>query len=231
MDYAAERSREIRLSDEKVIDTGSRRHYADVLANLSSSWKRPISVLDVGCGTGRFFYCLRNVQYLLGVDISPHMLKKARSPLRAEQISIERIELKCANIFEMELAGQQFDLIYSIGVLGEVASFNTSICRKLLSLLKSEGKMFITLVDTHSRFDGQSLDRRNLYKRLMGRIFPLLPEGIKERINKTISSCYMTLSEIETCLTMAGARQSEITRYQHIIGTGWQGAHYDCLIW
>src|ERR1041385_9228822 len=71
-----------REDDEVEVTTENHRHYCEMLREITTSFDRPISVLDVGCGTGRYFHCLKNVDLLIGLDISPEMLKAAESPVR-----------------------------------------------------------------------------------------------------------------------------------------------------
>jgi ubiquinone/menaquinone biosynthesis C-methylase UbiE len=228
--YDNEMAEKQRQADERYADSGSRRHWGEMLQNISGSWARHISVLDVGCGTGRFFWCLRNVEFLLGVDLSPYMLEQARKPLRAERIDIGRIELVCADIFNLDLSGKKFDFVYSIGVLGECAPFSAVLCQKLLGSLQSGGKMFVTIVDAHSRFDGGRYSRKAFAIRVLGKLFPFLPQPLRRYINRQCASKFMTRSEIETCFRMVGANKFTIEAYQHPVNTGWQGTHYDCLV-
>ena len=49
------------------------------LAGLCAGFERPISVLDLGCGTGRYFPALSHVRELVGIDASESMLERARA--------------------------------------------------------------------------------------------------------------------------------------------------------
>src|SRR5437867_2451402 len=88
-----------RQDDEIEVTTENHRHYSHILRGISSSFARPITVLDVGCGTGRYFHCLKNVEQLVGIDVSPDMLRAAESPVRESEITAEEIQLICENIF------------------------------------------------------------------------------------------------------------------------------------
>lgn len=135
---------ERRQSDEVTVGTGAREHFAEVLDRVTRSFGRPISALDVGGGTGRFFHCLRYVQSLLALDVSPHMLAEAQTPVRADALDIGRMEFLCADIFEVDLSPRRFGLIYSIGVLGELAPLTPQWCSRLSSLREPEGELFPT---------------------------------------------------------------------------------------
>jgi SAM-dependent methyltransferase len=218
-----------RKSEETTIQFGSRKHYCGVLRDISASFERKISVLDVGCGTGRYFHCLQNVERLLGLDVSQPMLDQALDPVHKDEIRIENISLLCADIFEVSLPPESFDFICSIGVLGEDAPFNLILCNKLHSLLKPRGRLFMTIADAHSRL--QHLDSISPYlKRLiLYKAFPYLPLRIREKLNRRYSSSYMTKKEIEKIFQESPFSSYQIDRYKHSPETGWQGVHYDCL--
>src|SRR5690242_19224844 len=91
-------ARHYREVDESMLQSASHRHYCQVLGGLSAGFARKISVLDAGCGSGRFFHCLRNVRHLLGIDVSAHMLDQARDPVSRTELDIEAIELCVADI-------------------------------------------------------------------------------------------------------------------------------------
>ena len=227
--YGEELAKGYRQSDEVIIGTGARRHFAEVLEGITRSFERPISVLDIGCGTGRFFHCLRNVQSLLGVDASPYMLAEARTPVRAEAIDAKQIELQCADIQEVDLTGRRFDFIYSIGVLGEFVPMTPRLCRKLLAALSPEGRLFFTVVDTHSRLDHDKCGPR-VIRAVAGRVFRHAPNWLRQGMNQCVSSLQMTKAQLQKCLAEAGADAYEISRYEHPPRSGWQGAHYECLL-
>jgi hypothetical protein len=158
------------------------------------------------------------------------MLAEARMPLRVDRIDIGQIDLMCEDILEVDLSDRRFNLIYSIGVLGEYVPFSPRLCRKLLALLEPNGKLFFTIVDTHSRLAYCACDHGTLKIRALGRVFSCSPVWLRAYINRCLSSCYMTEDEIHKCLVEGGINRYEITRYCHPPGTGWQGAHYDCIV-
>jgi SAM-dependent methyltransferase len=226
--YDEKGARYYRESEETTIQYGSRKHYCDVLKDLSASFERKISVLDVGCGTGRYFHCFQNVERLLGLDISQPMLDQAINPVKRDEIKIENISLFCADIFEVSLPPGSFDLICSIGVLGEDAPFNLLLCNKLHSLLKPRGQLFMTIADIHSRL--QYLDSVSpvLKRVFLRRAFPFFPLKIREKLNRKHASFYMTKKEIGQIFQQSAFSSYQIEWYQHSPESGWQGAHFDC---
>jgi SAM-dependent methyltransferase len=134
-----------RESDESEITSESYKRICNIVADISRSFDYRISVLDLGCGTGRYFHCLQNVERLIGVDIALDMLKHARNPVKSDKISADRIDLICSNVFDLHLIPDSFDFIYSIGILGEVAPFDLYICNKYFHYLNREGNSCLPL--------------------------------------------------------------------------------------
>ena len=102
--------------------SGSYRHYGAIVEQLSSSFGRPIVALDLGCGTGRHINLLKNVERLVAIDLSEHMIEQARNPIFAEKITVGTIEYLVGDVYSTELRESTFDLIYCIGVVGELRS-------------------------------------------------------------------------------------------------------------
>src|SRR5688572_7280571 len=82
-----------RSDDDIEIQTSNHQHFRNILTDLSLSFARPIRVLDLGCGTGRYFHCIQNAEELVGVDISDAMLELARNPVMREAITAKSIQL------------------------------------------------------------------------------------------------------------------------------------------
>ena len=226
--YDEKGARYYRESEEKSIQYGSRKHYCGILKDVSASFERKISVLDVGCGTGRYFHCLQNVERLLGLDISQSMLDQAMNPVNKDEIQIGDISLSCADIFEVSLPPESYDLIFSVGVLGEDAPFNLQLCNKLHSLLTHRGRLFLTIADIHSRFQRLHSVSPVLKRAFLRRTFSLYPSKIREKLNKKHDSLYMTKNEITGIFKQSAFSSFRLERYLHPAGSGWQGAHFDC---
>jgi SAM-dependent methyltransferase len=215
-----------REGDEKVVGSGSREHYGDVLRSLSSTFGRAIDVLDVGCGTGRYFHCLRNVRRLVGIDISPHMLVQARNPVKNAELEIREIELRCGDIYALDLGKSKFDFIYSIGVLGEYSPINDALLDKFFDALTPGGKLFMTAVDSHSRLQMVKGDKLTIVRRTQRLMFPFLPPFVRTALNRALSSSYLTEAELTSLMRKSKFGAFSISRYRH--PSGWRGAHLDC---
>jgi SAM-dependent methyltransferase len=71
-------ARKYRAHDDEFESSEPCRRFADWLRQLCRTFTTPIDVLDLGCGTGRYFWALEGVRELVGIDASPAMLAEAR---------------------------------------------------------------------------------------------------------------------------------------------------------
>src|SRR6266851_5118992 len=100
MNYDQAHSARYRESDELEVASENHKRICNILADISRSFGYKISVLDLGCGTGRYFHCLQHTERLIGIDVALNMLKYARNPVKNNEIDIDYIGLICANIFD-----------------------------------------------------------------------------------------------------------------------------------
>lgn len=163
-----------RQNDEKDAQGPDHQRVARTLEELCKGFDRPITVLELGCGTGRFFYSLKNVKRLVGIDVSDEMLKAARHPLKESEVTVEEIELKKANLYTAVFPVESFDLIYSVGVFGNGCALTPELCQAVYSWLKPGGKFFFDAIDTS---DMPPFVRWR--KKLRARLLDLLPGSLQ----------------------------------------------------
>ena len=135
--------------DDELDATGKdHQRLCEILAMLSSSFGRPITVLDAGCGTGRYFHCLKNTRKLVGLDVSPEMLQEARHPVKEEDVSVTEIEFVCGSVYTQSFPDKSFDLIYSIGVFGNGCGLTKELLSKFHDWLAPDGRVFFDVIDS-----------------------------------------------------------------------------------
>jgi SAM-dependent methyltransferase len=219
-------ARQYRQDDEIEVVTPHHRRLARKLAELSSSFGRPISVLDVGCGTGRYFYCLKNVSRLVGMDITPQMLAAARQPVHSNMVSAKSIELIRGNVFLAAFAPGSFELIYSFGMFGHGCPVTVEVCDKLHSWLAPGGYLFFDTIDVA----GLPWAER-VRKRVRKRLYSLAPSGLKALLDRRQQGTPffgLTRRELERLLRGSRFSSFEVTS-EACESPLWQGRHLECL--
>jgi SAM-dependent methyltransferase len=211
-----------RSDDELEVRTENHRRLTRILGGLSSSFGRGISVLDAGCGTGRYFHCLNGVERLVGMDLSPEMLAAARAPVRSEEISARQIELLCANVFLHQWPPASFDLIYSLGMFGNGCPVTAEICDRFHEWLRPGGKLFFNTVEV-STLPWRVRVRMKL-RRVLARTLP----KSEARHRRAIPFFAMTKRELRKLLR--GSRFEKFSVAQvGCVSPLWQGVHLECL--
>jgi len=126
-------------------------------------------VLEIGCGTGRYFQWLRNVKLLVGTDLSAEMIKHARNPVRSAEMDAREIQLLQGDIYAMSFSPGAFDFIYSLGVFGYGAEITPEFCRLLHTWLAPGGTLYFNAIEEPSETSLQRLKRAvraPIYRRL-----------------------------------------------------------------
>jgi SAM-dependent methyltransferase len=209
-----------RRYDEEFVYTPSYNHFSKILFGLTISFTHRISVLDVGCGTGRYFHCLDNLKELTGIDISANMLEEAKVPFKRASIPLSDINLIHGSFYDHDFGTKQFDFIYSVGVLGEHAPFDQHTAQKLCDLLSQGGMLYFTIVDIKPR----KTDMRKLAEA----IYPYLPGTLKRVLDKRWETLYMTYEQVDAI--MKNTPFSSYTLTRHIArDPKWKGAHLECI--
>ncbi len=197
-----------------------------MLRNICLSFPFPITVLEAGCGTGRYFHCLENVEQLVGVDVSPDMLRGAENPVRREHVSIGRIELICENIFEATFAPGTFDFIYSLGMFGNGCPITSEVGQRFFNWLRGGGKLFFDVLSA-----GNLPLRIQMRRRARRIAYPLLPPRIRRRLDQRqarMPLCALNGTELDRIMRLTPFDEFYIS-IQQDVPTRWGGAHLECL--
>jgi SAM-dependent methyltransferase len=158
--YGPEYARRYRAVDEDIRDSALVARFSGWLQRICESFGRPIVALDLGCGTGRYFRALRNVRELVGIDVSEAMLAEARQPVGAHGVGIERISLVHGDFASHVFPPARFDLVYSIGVLGEHTPIQADLAQQVHGWLAPGGIFAFTGVHRSSFSVPRTLQRR-----------------------------------------------------------------------
>jgi len=143
--YSEQRVEAYRASDMGYLcDKTKHFDMFQALGELTEQLGRPIRALDFGCGTGRYFHALRNTTHILGVDVSPEMIKVAHNPIQSQLITAQ-VTLQVASIFDVDFPPSKFDFIYCNGVLGQWAMLTPSILNRVWNWLET-GYFLCTII-------------------------------------------------------------------------------------
>jgi SAM-dependent methyltransferase len=215
-----------RSDDDIEVTTPQHRRLAAKLAEISFSFGRPIAVLDVGCGTGRYFYCLQNVDRLVGMDITPEMLAAARQPVNGYLVSAQSIELVRGNVFFASFAPCSFDLIYSFGMFGHGCPVTVEVCDKLYSWLAPGGCLFFDTIDLAGLPWAERVKkvvRRRIYAVAPSRLKVLLDERQKD-------TPFFGLTRRELARILGASRFRQFRIASEVCESPlWQGRHLECM--
>jgi SAM-dependent methyltransferase len=216
--YNAAYARRYREHDDQFDEGGPYAHLSAWLATTCQSFDPPIDVLDLGCGTGRYFWALEGVRELVGLDASAAMLAEAGSPCRADRISAQSVTLVRGDLFEHDLEASRFDLVYSIGVLAEHVPFSERVAGRVRRWLREGGRFAFTTVHPESPSIPSTAARRA--GRLVGSV---APPWVRRRVHARLlaGGLYADESSIQLSLGSSFAIES-LERFQ-------SEAHLHCL--
>jgi len=173
--YAADYARKYRAHDDEIGTVEAYVRFCRWLGEVGDRFDRDIDVLDLGCGTGRYFRALHRARSIVGIDASAAMLAEARTPLAPQEITATRIELVQGDILVDDLGASQFDLVYSVGVLAEHSPLNARIVAAVARALRPGGRFAFTTVHPESASIPRTLGRT------IGRLIFPMTRGIARR--------------------------------------------------
>jgi len=148
-EYTADVAKKYREKDKTVGNRERGIETCNRLIELSGNFKFNHTTLDLGCGTGRFHHCLRNIKHLTGVDSSGPMLEEAKNPIYGNLIDFP-IDLIKNDIHKIKFNDNNFDFIISTGVFGESGKFDENIIIKIYRWLRAGGIALLTVVCEYS---------------------------------------------------------------------------------
>jgi SAM-dependent methyltransferase len=172
------------------------------------------SVLDAGCGGGRYTVAWKQLgcARAVGVDVSP--INIATATARAREAGLADVDYRLENVLALQSASDTFDVVFSNGVLHHTRDWRAGIAELVrvlapgglgwLYLIENPGGLFWDMIEilrevTHG--DSHELARRALEQLGLPqhRIFYML-DHVMVPINVRL-----TPAEIEQALAAAGA--------------------------
>jgi len=181
--YATDYARRYRQHDEELGHVDAYLAFCGWLRDVCGRFSRSIDALDLGCGTGRYFAALRNVNTLVGLDASGPMLAEAANPVGADQITAKTIRLVEGDALTQQFPAASFDLVYSIGVLAEHTPFDTRIVDNVWVWLRPGGRFAFTTVHP----DSSSIPKTA--GRTLGRlVLPLSPAPLRKWLHAKLTA-------------------------------------------
>jgi SAM-dependent methyltransferase len=181
--YDEHYARRYRDRDEQLQREATYLDFITWLQETCNRFHHPIEVLDLGCGTGRYFWGVHNATRLVGIDASAPMLAEARHPIREHQISAGSIALVQGDLATHTFPDESFDLVYSIGVLAEHAPLNRPLVDRVWRWLKTGGRFAFTTVDPASPDVPMTPLRR-----LAGMALPVTPGRLGRALHRRLMS-------------------------------------------
>lgn len=176
-------ARKYRDRDEQLLQEATYQDFIAWLTGVCERFASPIDVLDLGCGTGRYFWGVTNARSIVGFDASAAMLAEAKHPILADRISTKDITLVQGDLATHVFLDQSFDLVYSIGVLAEHVPLDASLIARVWRWLKPGGRFAFTTVDPQSPDVPQTMSRR-----LAGLALPLAPGSLGTALHRRLMS-------------------------------------------
>ena len=195
--YHPSYAREYRRHDEGLDKVAAYDMFCSWLRDVSLSFGRTIDVLDLGCGTGRYFCAVCNVRTLVGLDASAAMLEEARHPVNADRITAAAIDLVQGDVMRDEFGPGRFDLVFSIGVLAEHTPLDARVVANVGRWTKPGGRFAFTTVHP----DSPSVPRT--WARSIARwVLPLTRGRVRRRLHGrlTIGGLYADETRIRELL-------------------------------
>lgn len=214
-------ARQYRLDDEIEVRSANHQRLGRNLRRICASFGRPIRVLEIGCGTGRYFHWLENVELLIGTDLSGDMLREAENPVCAGEITARKIRLERGNVYTMAFPAGSFDFIYSLGMFGYGASVTPELCAKFRGWLTPGGWLY---------FDAIEVPHRARWRdRVEHALYPRLPQRMQRWLDArhTVPIVRHSQAMVERALTAAGFSDFVIAS-NACHSPLWNGTHLEC---
>ena len=204
--------------------------YITNFTKLNKKWFNNKSVLDIGCGNGRFSYGFALLKTKLTIlDQSQNAIKNAKKNLKNFNVKVVQGDI----LKTTSLPKAKYDLIWSFGVVHHTG--NTSLALKnIKKLLKNKGFLFLMIYGepesnieyyeinmyNHLREKTKNLSTYEKYLFIKNKFHPKLVHGYFDAVSPNINELY-SFTEIEYLLLKLNFRNihkvNSLNRNHHII--------------
>ena len=181
--YNKQYAKKYRDRDDELLKEATYQDFIAWIRKTCNRFDHPIDVLDLGCGTGRYFWGVQQARTLVGLDASAAMLVEAKTPIQADHITAGAVTLVRGDLATTTFPDQSFDLVYSIGVLAEHVPLNASLATKISTWLRPGGRFAFTTVDPSSPDVPRTFSRR-----VAAMALPLAPGGLGRGLHRRLMS-------------------------------------------
>jgi SAM-dependent methyltransferase len=203
-----------RAYDEAIRPDHAAARLGEWLRAVCERCHDPIDVLDLGCGTGRYFHAVANARRLVGIDASRAMLDRARRPVGNITAIPGWLTLVEGDFLTHDFQPGEFDLVYSIGVLAEHTPFDDSVASRVKRWLKPAGRFAFTTVHPESSSVPRTLKRR--VGRWVEPVARVAPVAIRRALRDRLLSAglYADEQRVREVLGAAGFAVESVERFE-----------------
>ena len=185
------------VNAKKEYESFSEEEYALIIPKFSSHIPEGATILEAGCGTGSFgrrFFSYKRIKRLIGCDINPLMIARAR-----ELNTNDKCEYICSDLETKDLFPEEsFDCIVCPFILHHIPSLNIS--NNLIKWCKKEGIIIIIETNGDCFINKISKTIRNLILRFFGEEYLIKNKmGTPNETDHPISSYVVAFSQHKKC--------------------------------
>ena len=132
--YNKNAANKLLINDDLNIYDEHKKYFSKLLPPDSTK-----TIMDFGCGTGRYLDIFKNFKLVYLVDISRHNLNLAA--IKANSMNIN-FKLKRRSF---SFLNTKADYFFSTGVFGQFYQFDSKVLKKIYSIIKNDGKAVFTV--------------------------------------------------------------------------------------
>jgi len=170
--YDENYARSYYLQDQDGQLTQSTKNIAEWILSILRLTSKPIHLLDLGCGSGRYVPFYDNLASYTGLDYSKSMLQYCKNQVFLSHPKVDAEFIQC-DLNQPPALRRQYDVIISVGVFAEHVPLSRRAFRYMSSHLADGGILILSGVHSGSPTALYSLGRRLVNQLLLASYIPL----------------------------------------------------------